>query len=44
MALVSGFSKNLVKLFLENGGIINPVAVMPEAISGEMYQKLAIYD
>ncbi|KAL4628836.1 hypothetical protein ACB092_05G266600 [Castanea dentata] len=44
VALVSGFSKNLVKLFLENGGIINPVAVMHEAISGEMYQKLAIYD
>ena len=34
VALVSGFSKNLVKLFLENGGIINPVAVMYEAISG----------
>ena len=44
VALVSGFSKNLVKLFLENGGIINPVAVMHESISREMYQKLAVYD
>jgi hypothetical protein len=44
VALVSGFSKNLVKLFLDNGGIINPVAVMHEAISGEMYDKLVVYD
>ena len=44
VALVSGFSKNLVKLFLEMGGIINPVAVMHESISREMYQKLAVYD
>ena len=41
---MSGFSKNLVKLFLEMGGIINPVAVMHESISREMYQKLAVYD
>ena len=37
VALVSGFSKNLMKLFLDNGGIIDPVTVMKHAISGEMY-------
>ncbi|GLU08157.1 hypothetical protein SLE2022_250820 [Rubroshorea leprosula] len=44
VALVSGFSKNLVKLFLENGGIIDPVSVMESAISGEMYQQLSVFD
>ena len=44
VALVSGFSKNLVKLFLENGGIINPVTVMHQAITGKMYEKLVVYD
>ena len=44
VALVSGFSKNLVTLFLEEGGILNPEAVMLHAISGEEYQKLVIYD
>ncbi|KAL0333611.1 UNVERIFIED_CONTAM: hypothetical protein Sangu_1517300 [Sesamum angustifolium] len=40
VALVSGFSKNLMTLFLEEGGILNPEAVMDIAISGEEYQKL----
>ncbi|KAL4610124.1 hypothetical protein ACB092_08G029400 [Castanea dentata] len=44
VALVSGFSKNLVKLSLENGGIINPVTVMHQAITGKMYEKLVVYD
>ncbi|KAJ7979878.1 Uncharacterized conserved protein UCP015417, vWA [Quillaja saponaria] len=44
VALVSGFSKNMVKLFLDNDGIINPVEVMEKAISGELYQKLVVYD
>nr|GMD72051.1 uncharacterized protein LOC109185905 isoform X2 [Ipomoea batatas] len=32
VALVSGFSKNLLTIFLENGGIINPEEVMELAI------------
>ncbi|KAH0640417.1 hypothetical protein KY285_037003 [Solanum tuberosum] len=44
VALVSGFSKNLVTLFLEEGGILSPESVMMQAISGEEYQKLVVYD
>ncbi|GER36166.1 hypothetical protein STAS_12478 [Striga asiatica] len=44
VALVSGFSKNLMKLFLEEGGIMNPVAVMDAAVSGKEYQKLVVVD
>jgi len=44
VAMVSGFSKNLVKLFLENDGVVNPEAMMAAAIAGEEYQKLAIFD
>ncbi|VFQ92917.1 unnamed protein product [Cuscuta campestris] len=44
VALVSGFSKNLLKMFFEGDGIINPVEVMQSAISGEEYQKLAVVD
>ncbi|XP_059277463.1 uncharacterized protein LOC132031464 [Lycium ferocissimum] len=44
VALVSGFSKNLLTMFLEGGGIVNPEEVMELAISGEEYQKLAIFD
>ncbi|GJN29114.1 hypothetical protein PR202_gb17307 [Eleusine coracana subsp. coracana] len=44
VAMVSGFSKNLVKLFLENNGVVNPEAVMAAAIAGEEYQKLAVFD
>ncbi|XVF28615.1 hypothetical protein REPUB_Repub15cG0045300 [Reevesia pubescens] len=44
VALVSGFSKNLMELFLDNGGIIDPVTLMEQAISGELYQKLSLYD
>ncbi|CAH9138884.1 unnamed protein product [Cuscuta epithymum] len=44
VALVSGFSKNLLKLFFEEDGDINPEQVMESAISGEEYQKLAIMD
>lgn len=43
VALVSGFSKNLLTIFLE-GGIVNPEDVMGLAISGEEYQKLVVYD
>ncbi|TKW22296.1 hypothetical protein SEVIR_4G220000v4 [Setaria viridis] len=44
VAMVSGFSKNLVKLFLENDGVVNPEAVMEAAIAGKEYQKLAVFD
>ncbi|GAA0143100.1 hypothetical protein LIER_03861 [Lithospermum erythrorhizon] len=44
VALVSGFSKNLVSVFLEEGGIMSPEAVMLQSISGEEYQKLIVYD
>ncbi|XVE90059.1 hypothetical protein DITRI_Ditri20bG0046400 [Diplodiscus trichospermus] len=44
VALVSGFSKNLIKMFLDKDGDINPQAVMEAAISGEEYQKLVVLD
>ncbi|KAF5452691.1 hypothetical protein F2P56_027660, partial [Juglans regia] len=44
VALVSGFSKNLLTIFLEGGGIVNPEDVMGIAISGEEYKKLVVYD
>ncbi|XP_059650864.1 uncharacterized protein LOC132296908 [Cornus florida] len=44
VALVSGFSKNMVTMFLEEDGIVNPEFIMEKAISGELYQKLAVYD
>ncbi|XP_074564475.1 uncharacterized protein LOC141821009 [Curcuma longa] len=44
VALVSGFSKNLLKMFLEGDGILTPLAVMETAIAGENYQKLMVFD
>lgn len=44
VALVSGFSKNILTLFLEEGGILNPEQVMELSIAGEEYQKLAVFD
>lgn len=44
VALVSGFSKNLLTIFLEGGGIVNPEEVMELAIAGEEYKKLAVFD
>ncbi|KAG6386619.1 hypothetical protein SASPL_151787 [Salvia splendens] len=44
VALVSGYSKNLMKIFLEKGRIIDPVEVMDAAIAGEKYQKLVVLD
>ncbi|PKA50867.1 hypothetical protein AXF42_Ash007522 [Apostasia shenzhenica] len=44
VALVSGFSKNLMKIFLEDDGVISPVAIMEAAISGEEYGKLEVFD
>ncbi|OEL32670.1 hypothetical protein BAE44_0006311 [Dichanthelium oligosanthes] len=44
VALVSGFSKNLLKLFLDGGGVISPRAVLEKAIAGPEYDKLAVFD
>lgn len=44
VALVSGFSKNLMTLFMEDGGTLNPEGVMESAISGEEYKKLVVVD
>ena len=44
VAMVSGFSKNFLKIFLQNDGVVNPEAIMKEAIAGEEYQKLAVFD
>ncbi|KAL1307535.1 hypothetical protein HN51_049446 [Arachis hypogaea] len=44
VALVSGFSKNLMKLFMNNDGEISPESSMEAAISGPKYQKLVVLD
>uniref|UniRef100_M8CAK9 DUF2828 domain-containing protein n=1 Tax=Aegilops tauschii TaxID=37682 RepID=M8CAK9_AEGTA len=44
VAMVSGFSKNFLKIFLKNDGVVNPEAIMMEAIAGEEYQKLEVFD
>ncbi|GER36155.1 hypothetical protein STAS_12477 [Striga asiatica] len=44
VALVSGFSKNLMKVFLKEGGVFNPLAAMEAAISGKEYDKLVVLD
>lgn len=44
VALLSGFSKNLLTLFWEEGGIMSPEDVMEMAISGEEYKQLVLFD
>ncbi|KAK2966033.1 hypothetical protein RJ640_012292 [Escallonia rubra] len=44
VALVSGFSKNLLTIFLEGGGVVNPEEVMAMAIAGEEYKNLCESD
>lgn len=45
VALVSGFSKNMMKLFLDGKeDQLSPEAVMEAAISGEEYKKLVVLD
>ncbi|KAE9615249.1 hypothetical protein Lal_00048348 [Lupinus albus] len=44
VALVSGFSKNLLTLFLDNEGDLYPEDAMEAAISGPEYQKLVVMD
>ncbi|PUZ54092.1 LOW QUALITY PROTEIN: hypothetical protein GQ55_5G102200 [Panicum hallii var. hallii] len=42
-ALVSGYSKNLVRLFLEADGNLTPATVMAGAISGPEYDALEVF-
>ncbi|KAL1832408.1 hypothetical protein ACET3Z_002059 [Daucus carota] len=44
VAMLSGFSKNLLTIFFNKDGEINPELVMELAISGKEYQKLVLYD
>ncbi|KAL2944832.1 hypothetical protein RDABS01_033179 [Bienertia sinuspersici] len=45
VALVSGYSKNMMKLFLDGKhNELNPEAVMEAAISGDEYNKLVVLD
>ncbi|CAM0884873.1 unnamed protein product [Alopecurus aequalis] len=44
VALVSGYSKNLVRLFLEADGVLTPSAIMADAISGPEYDDLQVLD
>ncbi|OMO60456.1 hypothetical protein CCACVL1_24147 [Corchorus capsularis] len=44
VAMVSGFSKNLLKLFLEEGGLMDPVSTMESAIKGKEYDALVVVD
>ncbi|KAK8965537.1 hypothetical protein KSP40_PGU014780 [Platanthera guangdongensis] len=44
VALVSGFSKNLMKIFIDGDGVISPMAVMEMAIAGDAYKNLKVFD
>ncbi|XP_021725893.1 uncharacterized protein LOC110693074 [Chenopodium quinoa] len=44
VALVSGYSKNLMTLFLEEGGVLNPEGVMLAAVAKPEYDALVVYD
>ncbi|XP_026379057.1 uncharacterized protein LOC113273615 [Papaver somniferum] len=45
VAMLSGYSKNLMTLFLEGDlGELTPIRVMEKAISGEEYSKLVVVD
>uniref|UniRef100_A0A803KSW2 Plant/T31B5-30 protein n=1 Tax=Chenopodium quinoa TaxID=63459 RepID=A0A803KSW2_CHEQI len=44
VVLLSGFSKNLMKLFFERDGIFTPLEAMELAIAGEEYKELIVYD
>uniref|UniRef100_A0A0A9B7D5 DUF7788 domain-containing protein n=1 Tax=Arundo donax TaxID=35708 RepID=A0A0A9B7D5_ARUDO len=43
-ALLSGYSKNLVRLFLEADGELTPAAIVADAISGPEYDALKVFD
>ena len=42
--MVSGFSKNLLKIFLEEDGVVNPTLVMKRAVAGPMFNELQVVD
>uniref|UniRef100_A0A803KSW1 Uncharacterized protein n=1 Tax=Chenopodium quinoa TaxID=63459 RepID=A0A803KSW1_CHEQI len=44
VALVSGYSKNLITLFLEEGGVLNPEGVMLAAVAKPEYDAVVVYD
>lgn len=44
VAMVSGFSKNLLKIFLEEDGVVNPMLVMKRAIAAPMFNELQVVD
>lgn len=44
VAMVSGFSKNQLKLFLENNGEVNPMMAMKKALEGKLFEQLLIVD
>ncbi|XP_074344178.1 uncharacterized protein LOC141683378 [Apium graveolens] len=44
VAMLSGYSKNLLTLFLRGGGEINPELVLEAVIAGDEYQNLVVYD
>lgn len=44
VALVSGFSKNLLKIFLQNDGEIDPNLVLQQAICGPLFNELRVMD
>ncbi|KAK9288804.1 hypothetical protein L1049_017269 [Liquidambar formosana] len=44
VALIRGFSKNLLISFLEESGVLNPEAMMQSAIAGEEYKNLMVFD
>ncbi|RWR78949.1 L728 protein [Cinnamomum micranthum f. kanehirae] len=41
--VVSGFSKNLLNIFLANGGVVNPEEVMEEALAMEEYKNVSAF-
>ncbi|KAL1210127.1 hypothetical protein V5N11_010700 [Cardamine amara subsp. amara] len=44
LALVSGFSKNLLKVFLEHDGEIDPMMIMEAVICRDEYKSLVVVD
>ncbi|KAL5729146.1 hypothetical protein ACHQM5_002136 [Ranunculus cassubicifolius] len=44
VALVSGYSKNLLRLFLDGDDQMNPEVIMLKAISGAEYKNLSVFD
>ncbi|XP_021725927.1 uncharacterized protein LOC110693112 [Chenopodium quinoa] len=44
MAVVSGLLKNLLTLFLDDGGVLTPESVMNAAISSPEYDQLVVHD